>query len=200
MGFGGEAAFRKCISPDCGAEFSCSETLVKCPKCGELLDVVYDWEKVGTPDRMSDFGRRWASRENRLDFSGVWRFRELLNFCPDEAKVTVGEGQTVLQQNDDLAEELGMNAGTLHLQYEGLNPSGSFKDNGMAAAFSHAQDGGGDGKRVCFDGKYVGVDGAVCACVRAEVHGVHRVGADCVRQAEPGDGLRRAHDSDCGRF
>jgi threonine synthase len=101
--------------------------------------VVYDWEKVGTPDRMSDFGRRWASRENRLDFSGVWRFRELLNFCPDEAKVTVGEGQTVLQQNDDLAEELGMNAGTLHLQYEGLNPSGSFKDNGMAAAFSHAR-------------------------------------------------------------
>ena len=112
---------------------------MKCPKCGELLDVVYDWEKVGTPDRMSDFGRRWASRENRLDFSGVWRFRELLNFCPDEAKVTVGEGQTVLQQNDDLAEELGMNAGTLHLQYEGLNPSGSFKDNGMAAAFSHAR-------------------------------------------------------------
>jgi len=26
----------------------------------------------------------------------------------------------------------------LYLQYEGLNPSGSFKDNGMAAAFSHA--------------------------------------------------------------
>ena len=32
-----------------------------------------------------------------------------------------------------------MNAGQLHLQYEGLNPSGSFKDNGMSAAFSHAR-------------------------------------------------------------
>ena len=29
--------------------------------------------------------------------------------------------------------------GNVFLQYEGLNPSGSFKDNGMAAATSHAQ-------------------------------------------------------------
>src|SRR5258708_37236842 len=32
-----------------------------------------------------------------------------------------------------------MKSGTVLLQYEGLNPSGSFKDNGMAAAFSHAK-------------------------------------------------------------
>jgi threonine synthase len=31
-----------------------------------------------------------------------------------------------------------MNAGRLLLQYEGMNPSGSFKDNGMTAAFTHA--------------------------------------------------------------
>jgi threonine synthase len=32
-----------------------------------------------------------------------------------------------------------MNAGRLFLQYEGMNPSGSFKDNGMTAAFAHAR-------------------------------------------------------------
>ena len=32
-----------------------------------------------------------------------------------------------------------MNAGRLFLQYEGMNPSGSFKDNGMTAAFTHAR-------------------------------------------------------------
>jgi len=32
-----------------------------------------------------------------------------------------------------------MKPGTVLLQYEGLNPSGSFKDNGMAAAFTHAR-------------------------------------------------------------
>jgi threonine synthase len=34
---------------------------------------------------------------------------------------------------------MGMNKGNLLLQYEGLNPSGSFKDNGMTAAFTHAR-------------------------------------------------------------
>src|SRR3954447_12088787 len=32
-----------------------------------------------------------------------------------------------------------MNDGRLRLQYEGMNPSGSFKDNGMTAAFTHAR-------------------------------------------------------------
>ena len=31
-----------------------------------------------------------------------------------------------------------MQPGNLFLQYEGMNPSGSFKDNGMTAAFTHA--------------------------------------------------------------
>ncbi|MCK5174401.1 MAG: threonine synthase [Planctomycetes bacterium] len=131
-------AYQKCINPACGAEFDCGQTLFKCPDCGELLDVVYNWDKIDVPDTLSGFGRRWASRDNRLDFSGVWRFRELLNFCPDQSKVSIGEGQTILQQNDDLGKALGMADGSLYLQYEGLNPSGSFKDNGMTAAFSHA--------------------------------------------------------------
>jgi threonine synthase len=132
------SAFQKCIDPQCAAEFDCAEILFKCPKCGELLDIIYRWDKIEVPSKMSDFAKRWSSRDHRLDFSGVWRFRELLDFCGDEHKVTIGEGQTILQQNDDLAKQLDIDPGRLFLQYEGLNPSGSFKDNGMAAAFSHA--------------------------------------------------------------
>ncbi len=133
-----DVAFQKCINPACAAEFDCGQAIFKCPQCGELLDARYDWDRIEVPKKLSDFSRRWARRDNRLDFSGVWRFRELLNFCPDEYKVSVGEGQTILEQNDAVAEQVGMQPGRLHLQYEGLNPSGSFKDNGMAAAFSHA--------------------------------------------------------------
>lgn len=131
-------AYIKCINPACGAKFSCDEVLFKCPKCGELLDTLYDWDKIELPKKISDFGRRWATRDNRLDFSGVWRFRDLLNFCPDNNKVSIGEGQTILEQNCAVAEHLGMKPDCLFLQYEGLNPSGSFKDNGMTAALSHA--------------------------------------------------------------
>ncbi|HOK95241.1 MAG TPA: threonine synthase [Anaerohalosphaeraceae bacterium] len=134
-----DRAYQKCINLQCSAEFDCSQVLFKCPRCGDLLDVKYDWNRISLPARLRDFSKRWASRQNRLDFSGVWRFRELLDFCDDPYKVTVGEGQTLLQQNDALAGQLGMGSGTLFLQYEGLNPSGSFKDNGMAAAFSHAK-------------------------------------------------------------
>ena len=133
-----DLAYQKCINPGCGAEFDCGQAIFKCPKCGDLLDARYDWDKMPVPSKLSDFGKRWATRDQRLDFSGVWRFRELLDFCPDEHKVSIGEGQTILQQNCAIAEHLGMKPDVLHLQYEGLNPSGSFKDNGMTAAFSHA--------------------------------------------------------------
>jgi len=144
-----DAAYQKCVNPDCAAEFDCGQTMFKCPKCGSLLDIWYDWDKIEVPGKLSDFGKRWVNRRNPLDFSGVWRFRELLNFCEDKYKVTIGEGQTILQQNDAVAKYVDMKPGCLYLQYEGLNPSGSFKDNGMAAAFSHA--------------KMVGAESCVCA-------------------------------------
>ena len=134
-----ETAYQKCINPGCGAEFDCGQPLFQCPECGELLDAQYNWEKIEVPGKLSDFARRWASRDNRLDFSGVWRFRELLNFCEDKYKISIGEGQTILQQNNAVAKYVDMKPGCLFLQYEGLNPSGSFKDNGMTAAFSHAK-------------------------------------------------------------
>ena len=134
-----DAAYQKCINPDCGSQFDCGQALFRCPDCGELLDIIYNWDGIEVPYRLSDFAERWATRDNPLDFSGVWRFRELINFCRDEYKVTIGEGQTILQLNDAVAEYVRMKPGCLYLQYEGLNPSGSFKDNGMTAAFSHAR-------------------------------------------------------------
>lgn len=131
-------AYQQCINLSCAKTFGCDEVYFECPACGDLLDVCYDWDRVALPKRLSEFSTRWASRNARLDFSGVWRFRELLDFCPDRHKVSVGEGQTLLQHNCALATELGMNPSSLFLQYEGMNPSGSFKDNGMTAAFSHA--------------------------------------------------------------
>jgi threonine synthase len=133
-----DKAFQKCINPACRAEFDCSRAMFKCPDCGDLLDIHYNWDKIAVPDKLSRFAKRWTTADCKLDFSGVWRFREFLDFCPDENKVSIGEGRTILQPNDDVAKYVDMKAGCLFLQYEGLNPSGSFKDNGMAAAFSHA--------------------------------------------------------------
>src|SRR5215471_18262678 len=134
-----DAVFQRCINPACGATLDLGDTSFACPRCGGLVDVGYDWDRLGRPRALADFEAKWSDRWNPLSFSGVWRFRELLPFAPPESVLTIGEGQTILQKADGVAGFVGVQPGKLFLQYEGLNPSGSFKDNGMTAAFTHAR-------------------------------------------------------------
>lgn len=133
-----DAACQSCISPNCDTQLSVDETHVACPNCGNLLDLVYDWDRVNVPSSLQEFEARWSNRRNPLDVSGVWRFRELLPFASESDIVTIGEGQTVLRGSDAVGKYVGVNDSNLLLQYEGFNPSGSFKDNGMTAASTHA--------------------------------------------------------------
>jgi len=134
-----DAAFQICINPDCRKTLPVRDVAVACPDCGSLLDVEYDWNRIPVPGSLREFESRWQTRRNPLDYSGVWRFRNLLPFASDADIVTIGEGQTQLRVSDQVGRYAGMNDGRLLLQYEGLNPSGSFKDNGMTAAATHAR-------------------------------------------------------------
>jgi threonine synthase len=127
-----------CINPDCAARYSVDELVTGCPACGDLLDVEYDWQRLRPPRKLQEFEARWPLRDQPLEFSGVWRFRDLLPFAPEKTIVTIGEGQTVLRCAPRVAAYCGLPGDGLYLQYEGLNPSGSFKDNGMTAAVTHA--------------------------------------------------------------
>ncbi len=134
-----DAAFLKCIRPACGATFDLAHEPHACNACGALLDVSYDWERLTPPGHLSFFEDRRGVRGEAIDDSGVWRFRELLPFAAPDQLVTIGEGRTLLQAPDVARLDLPLKPGHLHFQYEGLNPSGSFKDNGMAAAFTMAR-------------------------------------------------------------
>ena len=134
-----DAVCQRCIDPACGGTRAVDDTAFVCPRCGGLLDVAYDWGRLPPPKSLRDFEAKWARRSDPLCFSGVWRFRELLPFAPSDKVLTIGEGQTILQRADAVAAYVGLEPGRLFLQYEGMNPSGSFKDNGMTAAFTHAR-------------------------------------------------------------
>ncbi|MEK6677543.1 MAG: threonine synthase [Planctomycetota bacterium] len=128
----------------CRATYELDEAILSCPSCGELLDIRYDWSGLEIPPSLSFFSSRVQSFDRqtvtaRLNNSGVWRYRELLPFAREDDLITLGEGRTHLQQADNLAAQIGQRPGCLFLQYEGFNPSGSFKDNGMAAAFTMAR-------------------------------------------------------------
>jgi threonine synthase len=67
----------------------------------------------------------------------IERYRELLPVTPATPVVTLLEGDTPLIEAPRLAEAIGLRT-QLHLKYEGLNPTGSFKDRGMTMAISKA--------------------------------------------------------------
>jgi threonine synthase len=67
----------------------------------------------------------------------IERYRELLPVTAATPVVTLLEGDTPLIEAPRLAEAIGLKI-ELHLKYEGLNPTGSFKDRGMTVAISKA--------------------------------------------------------------
>ena len=75
-------AFQTSAAPGESASFDLGEVLPACKPLGGLLDIDYDWDRVPVPSSLRWFEKRWATRQNPLDLSGVWRFRELLPFAP----------------------------------------------------------------------------------------------------------------------
>lgn len=154
-----QEAFLKCIDPQCGLEYPIDSIRVECKK-GHLLDVVYkEKPPVSLKEIFTQRGR--MDKDIIYNESGVWRFRELLNFCQLNTEDTQqcskflvsldgSEGrQSKPYHMTKVADFTGMATENLWLQPEGYNPSGSFKDNGMATAVTHA--------------KFVGAKKLVCA-------------------------------------
>ena len=64
------------------------------------------------------------------------RYRERLSLEPGDPVVSLREGSTPLIDAPRLSERIGARA---YLKFEGLNPTGSFKDRGMTVAVSRAK-------------------------------------------------------------
>ncbi len=111
----------------CGERFDADKLWNLCPACQKPLLVRYDLDAaraVFTPAVL-------AGREPTM-----WRYREVLPLRDDAFKLCLGEGFTPLFRAARLEHELGH--GRLYIKDEGLNPTGSFKARGLAAAVSRA--------------------------------------------------------------
>ena len=99
------------------------------------------------------------------------------------------------------ASYVGMEPGRLFLQYEGMNPSGSFKDNGMTAAFTHARMVGARRAACASTGNTSASLAVFCSAtglMRAD-H-LHRQRQDLLRQTGPGARPRRPDRADRRRL
>lgn len=129
-------AFLQCIDPVCRRSHGLDSVEPRCSSCGNLLDVVYEFD-APAPEAWK---RLWLDRRSSSlpeDRSGVWRFRELLPFLPSGARrITLIEGNTPLVESPRAARWAGdLRLAVKHL---GANPTGSFKDLGMTACASAA--------------------------------------------------------------
>ena len=73
-----------CMNPKCKKTYPIRSTAIKCESCNYLLDVKY--ENVPNPKLKDTYYERRYPQGSIYNESGVWRFRELLNFCEIETE------------------------------------------------------------------------------------------------------------------
>ena len=120
--------------------------------CGKVLFVRYDLPRLRREVSRDAFDRRPAS---------MWQFHELLPVTDPDAVITLGEGGTPLLDAATLARQVGIRR--LLIKEEGLNPTGTFKARGIAAAVSKASEMGARGYTMPSAGNAAGAAAAYCA-------------------------------------
>lgn len=122
----------------CSQRYGMDELHYTCPKCGGVFlleDKNFDRLRETSGEEWRDvFDFRAAAKRQAL--RGIFRFYELIAPVLEENDIVhLGEGNTpVIPAARPLASHLGLN---FAYKNDGQNPSASFKDRGMACAFSY---------------------------------------------------------------
>ena len=126
----------KC-SAGCPGEHSIWQPIYHCPRCGDLLQVEHDLDRLGDRSAAA-WMRLFEDRYKRTTWpygSGVWGKKEWV--CPelrDEHVVSMDEGGTNLFWAERYGGQLGLD--DLWVKMCGNSHTGSFKDLGMTVLVS----------------------------------------------------------------
>jgi len=134
----------------CGEPLSAESPQTVCPKDGGVLFVRYDLAAIKKSFRPSQLAGRTAS---------MWRYAEVM---PQAEPVTLGEGFTPMLPSREFPN--------VYIKDEGLNPTGTFKARGMAAAVTMARYHGLGKLAVPSAGNAAGALAAYAAAAGLEAH------------------------------
>lgn len=128
--------FYKCLG--CSKRFGIDRLLYTCPECGSVL-LLYSEDNMSIKQLDGETWKKifdYRKILNYMPLKGIFLFYEFIApVIPLSAIVYLGEGHTpIVEANDRLKNMVGMD---IFFKYEGLNPSASFKDRGMACALSY---------------------------------------------------------------
>jgi len=138
----------RCIS-GCAGDYPLDEVIYKCPKCGDLLEVVHDIEALKTRSAAS-WIKLFDERYLRTTWpygSGVWGKKEWVQpHVADENVVSMMEGGTNLLWAERYGKSIGLPE--LWVKQCGVSHTGSFKDLGMTVLVSTVKQMIADGKPI----------------------------------------------------
>ena len=117
----------RCI--ECGKTHDMGKPAYACSSCGNLLEVEMDAGEAAERLDKSSFRKRPIS---------VWKYRELIPVDPKTEVLSLMEGGTPLFNCRRLAKKIGLR--NLHVKFDGMNPTGSFKDRGMTVGITKARE------------------------------------------------------------
>lgn len=118
----------KCIN--CGSEFSHKKPFHRCPKCGGLLDVEYDYDSLADWFDLDKIRRREPT---------IWKWKEFMPIEDETKIVSLGEGGTPLLKCDRIAREVGVKE--LYVKDDAMTqPTGSLKDRSIPVAATKARE------------------------------------------------------------
>ncbi|MCL2367956.1 MAG: threonine synthase [Oscillospiraceae bacterium] len=123
--------FALCINKACGFEVEPKPDITVCPKCGEVLEVVYDYDYLKS---VVDRDALSASRE----FS-FWRYKAFLPVEESSEAPPLRVGWSPLYERRGI---LGLDQ--LYIKDDGQNPTGSLKDRPSALCIVKAREAGRD--------------------------------------------------------
>ncbi len=128
--------FYQCLG--CQKKYEPDQLLDTCPKCGSIF-LLYD---ANTQYINEIGGQKWREifdyrkMINNKAINGIFRYYEFIApIIPLDRIVYLGEGHTPLvEANTRMKDRIGAD---FYFKNDGLNPSASFKDRGMACALSY---------------------------------------------------------------
>jgi len=116
---------QECIN--CGKKYDINEIVYFCTKCGDLLEIKYDYNVINKAISKSNWQNVPLS---------VWRYRDFMPVQDFSKIVSLNEGGTGFHSSKRLGKILGIRQ--LFVKNEGENPTGSFKDRGMTVGVTKA--------------------------------------------------------------
>lgn len=125
--------YLQCVQ--CGQRYKPMPDATTCKKCGEILNVVYDYDKIFDGINLTHILARKGWKY------GIWKYKELLPVIAEKNMLSLGEGETPLLECKNLRKRLATNS-NIYIKNLAMNPTGSLKDASAAITIAKALEAG----------------------------------------------------------